>query len=81
MAEKAYIKKYRIQRGLLKGVGLKSCHRRLLKKEFKKTVRSYVGRPAALAAGAAVALAGRTFKTLSGKSLSQKALPDRKKEK
>ena len=38
MGEKAYIKKYRIQRGLLKGVGLKGRHRRLLKREFKKTL-------------------------------------------
>ena len=64
MAEKAYNKRYKIRRGLLKGVGLKGRHRRLLKREFKKTLRSYVGRRATLAAGAAAALVGRKIKTL-----------------
>ena len=86
MAEKAYNKRYKIRRGLLKGVGLKGRHRRLLKREFKKTLRSYVGRRATLAAGAAAALVGRKIKTLqerspSGKSLTPKALPDRKQPK
>ena len=67
MGEKAYIKKYRIQRGLLKGVGLKGRHRRLLKREFKKTLRSYVGRPAVMAAGAAKALVERKLKALPGR--------------
>ena len=78
--------KYVIKSGVLKGVGLKSRHTRLLKREFKKTLRSYVGRRATLAAGAAAALVGRKIKTLqerspSGKSLTPKALPDRKQPK
>lgn len=78
MAEKAYIKKYKIQRGLLKGVGLKGRHRRLLKREFKKTLQSYVGHPATLAAGAAAALVGRKIKALHGRDIPYKALPDKK---
>ncbi len=67
MTEKPYIKKYRIQRGLLKGVGLKARHRRLLRREFKKTLRSYVGRPAVIVAGAAKALVGKKIKALPGR--------------
>ena len=66
MAGKAYIKNYRIQKGTLKGVGLKRRHRRLLKRELKKTLRSYVGRSAELAAGAAAALIRRKIKALPG---------------
>ncbi|MBQ9901315.1 MAG: hypothetical protein IJM51_02865 [Clostridia bacterium] len=67
MAEKVYIKNYRIQRGMLKGVGLKGRHRRLLKREFKKTLRSYVGRPAVMAVGAAKALVQKKIKALPGR--------------
>ena len=81
MADTPYIRKYKIRRGLLKGVGLKGRHRRLLKREFKKTLRSYIGRSATLAAGAAVALAGRQIKALPRRSLSLKSLPDRKQPK
>jgi hypothetical protein len=49
---------YKIKKGLLKGVGLKRRHIRLLRKELKKTVGSYIGSGtvyvAAKAAGAAV---------------------------
>ena len=76
--------RYRIKSGLLKGVGLKGRHRRLLKREFKKTLKYYVGSRTALAAGTAVALVGRKMiKALPGKnplvrSLSGKSVPDKK---
>ena len=81
MADSAYIKKYKIQRGLLKGVGLKGRHRRLLKREFKKTLRCYVGRSATMAAGVAAALIGRKIKALPKRSLTHKSLPEGKKPK
>ena len=68
MAETAYIRKYKIRRGLLKGVGLKRRHRRLLKREFKKTLRSYVGRPVTVAVGATAALVTKKLKALPGRS-------------
>ncbi len=54
--------------------------RRLLKREFKKTLRFYVGRRTALAAGAAAALVGRQVKALRGRRLSAgglRALPEK----
>ncbi|MBQ1398688.1 MAG: hypothetical protein IIY89_09340 [Clostridia bacterium] len=72
--------KYVIKSGVLKGVGLKNRHTRLLKREFKKTLRFYVGRRTALAAGAAAALVGRQVKALRGRRLSAgrlRALPEK----
>ena len=67
MADGAYIRKYKIRKGLLKGVGLKGRHRRLLRREFKKTLRSYVGRPVTLAVGTAAALVSKKIKSLPGR--------------
>lgn len=64
MAKTEFIRNYRIRRGLLKGVGLKGRHRRLLRREFKKTVRAYIGRTGELATGTAIALVRRKIKAL-----------------
>lgn len=61
------MKKYVVKKGLLKGVGLKGRHRRQLRREFRKTLRSYVGRPAAMAGEAAGALVRRKIKSLPGR--------------
>ncbi len=60
----AAIRHYRIRTGLLKGVGLKGRHRRLLRRELNKTVRSYIGRPATAAAQTTISLVRRKIKAL-----------------
>ncbi len=61
----AVIKRYKIRTGPLKGVGLTFRQRRLLKRELKKTVRSYIGRPATVAAQTTISLVRRKCKALS----------------